>query len=103
MANLIKDLFHGKFLSEVKKVKNLPFLIYVASWALLVIYLSNTADKKAFVVSKLQIEVNDLTIKSTSIKTQLLDESKYSKIKKKAEELGLYQDKIPPKKITLSE
>jgi len=103
MANIIKDLLYGNFLSEIKKLKNLPFLIYVSLWALLVIYLSNTADKKAFIVSKLQKEVNDLSVKSTSIKTQLLDESKYSKIKKKVEYLGLYQDKIPPKKIVLSE
>jgi len=103
MSHIIKYLFHGKFLSEVNKVKNLPFLIYVALWALLVIYLSNTADKKAFISANLQKEVNDLNIKSTSIKVELLDESKYSKIKKKAEVLGLYQDKMPPKKIILSD
>ncbi len=97
----MKNLFHGKFLSEVKNVKNLPLLLYITFWVLLVIHLSNNSDKKALIVYKLQKEVNDLNIRSTAIKAQLLEESKYSRIKEKAASLNLYQDRIPPKKIII--
>jgi hypothetical protein len=88
---------------EVIHVRFLPQILFLSFLCLLYIGNRHYAEKKIRSISKLQEEVQDLRADYTTLKAEFMYESKQSEVAKRAQELGLKENKESPVLIEASE
>ncbi len=95
----IKPLLDGSFLSTESSTKELPFMVFLLF--LIILFISNTFWAQGTVrkIDKYKREVKELRIKSISVKSKLMDNTRLTQIADKVKNLGLVESMMPPKKI----
>lgn len=95
----IKPILDGTFLSKESAAKELPFISFLL--LLIILFISNTffAQNTARRIYKYKQEVKELRLKSISVKSKLMDNTRRTVIIEKVKDLGLIETLIPPQKI----
>jgi cell division protein FtsL len=101
----MKSLFKSLFDIEIKITKeNVPrlltFVLFVSS--LMIFYIGNKyySEKQVMKIDTMNKEIKELRAESITTKAELMNYSKLSEIMKRANELGLYELKDPPRKVS---
>jgi cell division protein FtsL len=104
----VKSIFKSIFDIELKITKeNVPrlltFVLFLSS--LMIFYIGNKyyAVKVVLKIDQANKEIKELRAESITTKAELMNYSKLSEIMKRANELGLYELKQPPRKVSNKE
>ena len=89
--------------SEVIHVRFLPQILFLAFLCLIYIGNRHYAEKKVKSITRLEQQVEDLRADYTTLKADLMYESKQSEVAKRAAELGLKESNESPVLIKTSE
>ena len=102
-SGIEKRLKLESYFEEGFPVKYLPKILFVMFLGLL--YISNThhAEKTVRRINNTQAEVEDLRADYTTMKSDLMFESKQSEVEKKVKALGIEERIEPPTKIAVEE
>ena len=96
LAKGISSVFSGTFLSNQKTLRHLPFVLFLATIALLYIANGYYADDKVREVNKLNNQLKELRTEYIYTKSELMFASKQSEVAKSALPLGLKEPLVPP-------
>lgn len=98
-ADSVRSFLGGAFLLNRKTVKQLPFLLFLASLGL--VYISNSyySEKNIRRTDKLQHELKELRYEYISTKSQLMQMQRQSQIAKMLAKKGIKESLVPPTKI----
>ena len=99
LAKGLSSVFSGSFLTNEKTLKHLPFILFLALVAIFYIANGYYADDKIREVNKISNQLKELRSEYISTKSELMFASKQSEVAKSAEQLGLKEPVVPPKKI----
>lgn len=99
LAKGLSSVFSGTFLTNEKTLKHLPFILFLALVAIFYIANGYYADDKIREVNKISNQLKELRSEYISTKSELMFASKQSEVAKSAEQLGLKEPVVPPKKI----
>ena len=104
----VKSLFKSLFDIEIKITKEnaprlLGFVLFISS--LMIFYIGNKyyAEKVVMKIDSMNKEIKELRAESITTKAELMNYSKLSEIMKRANELGLYELKSPPRKVSATD
>lgn len=102
MTKGIHGVIGGDLLSNHAVLRNLPFLIFLATLAMF--YIGNTyySEKTFKEIEKIKNELKELRYQSITAKAKMLDVCKQTEIAKKVELLGIKGTTTPPYKIFYS-
>ncbi len=102
MTRGLHDVIGGDVLSNHAVLRNLPFLIFLATLAMF--YIANTyyTEKTFKTIEKIKNELKELRYQSITAKSKMLDVGKQTEIAKKVELLGIKGTTTPPYKIFYS-
>ena len=102
MTKGIHGVIGGDLLSNHAVLRNLPFLIFLATLAMF--YIGNTyySEKTFKEIEKIKNERKELRYQSITAKARMLDVCKQTEIAKKVELLGIKGTTTPPYKIFYS-
>jgi hypothetical protein len=102
MTKGIHGVIGGDLLSNHAVLRNLPFLIFLATLAMF--YIGNTyySEKTFKEIEKIKNELKELRYQSITAKARMLDVCKQTEIAKKVELLGIKGTTTPPYKIFYS-
>lgn len=102
LSSYIKPLLDGTFLSKEKNAKELPFIGFILF--LVIIFISNTflAQNTVRKITRYKKEVKELRLKSISVKSKLMDNTRQTQVAQRVQNLGLHESLVPPKKIYVS-
>lgn len=98
-AGSIQSILGGSFLTKEKTAKHLPFLLFLAFLAIIYIGNSYYAEKKIRRIEKLQKELKELRYEHISTKSQLMQNSRQSKVSRSLANKGIKESTVPPGKI----
>src|SRR5690606_991850 len=96
-----KRLMLDSYFEEGFPVHYIPRILFVLVLGL--IYIGNThyAEQTVRKINRIQVEVEDLRADYTTLKADLMYDSKQSEVAKKVKELGLKESLIPPHKVVV--
>lgn len=78
-------------------------ILYVAGMAIIVIFSSHSADQKVMVISKLNERIKDLRSQHIDIRTQLMTQSKATRVSEEVKNIGLIESLQAPYKIVMQD
>lgn len=81
-------------------VSNIPFILFLASLAVLYIYNGHYADKLIRKISKTEKNIKELQYEYKSLKSEVIFRSKASELAKAVEPMGLKELRVAPLVIT---
>ncbi len=93
------SVMDGSFLTKDGIMEMLPFFFYLIGLALLLIFNSYHAEKKAREKEELRRELIELRIRYINTKSELMFITNQSEIARELEEKGLVESTIPPRVI----
>ena len=102
-ANGVQSILGGSFLTRKKTAKNLPFLLFLAFLAIIYIGNSYYAEKNIRRIEKLQRELKELRYEYVNTKSQLMQNSRQSKVATSLADKGIKESMVPPEKIFVEE
>ena len=94
----IKDYLTLDFSAETV-LKNLPFLVFLGFIGMLYIMNAHFSEKKLWQIQKYKDEIEELKWEYTSIKADLMFQTKQSEVAKAVEGFGLKNTTATPKRI----
>lgn len=100
---LRKFLRMDSSISEVIHVRFLPQILFLSFLALIYIGNRHFAEKKIRNISKLEVQVQDLRADYTTLKADLMYQSKQSEVAKHAQKVGLMSSNSSPILITVKD
>ncbi len=97
----MKSFIGGTILTDERVTRQLPFLLYLAFWAMLLIANRNWSEKTIRQVEILQDTIDELRSESITLSAKLMDASRPSEVARKVEQanIGLKEPVKPPRKI----
>lgn len=95
----VSEIIKGSFLADGRWNRHRLFVLWLALLALLSIYSGHMVEKKVLTLAALQSEVKDLNSEFTETRSRLMKLSMRSKVKHRAEAIGLVESKEPPIQI----
>ena len=97
----MKSFIGGTILTDERVTRQLPFLLYLALMAMLLIANRNWSEKTIRQVEVLQDTIDELRSESITLSAKLMDASRPSEVAKKVEQanIGLKEPIKPPRKI----
>ena len=97
----MKSFIGGTILTDERVTRQLPFLLYLAFMAMLLIANRNWSEKTIRKVEILQDTIDELRSESITLSAKLMDASRPSEVAKKVEQanIGLKEPVKPPRKI----
>lgn len=98
-AKGIQSFLGGSFLTREKTARNLPFLLFLAGLAIIYIANSYYAEKNIRQVEKLQKQLKVIRYEYITIKSDLMQNNRQSKVASNLEGRGVKESTVPPKKI----
>ncbi|MDP4266002.1 MAG: FtsL-like putative cell division protein [Bacteroidota bacterium] len=96
---LIDNLFGGRFFTNVKVMRQIPFVLFITLLALIYIANNNHSDKTVREIESIKKELKELRSEHISVKSELNKRSSQSEIASQLEETGLKESVVPPQKI----
>ncbi|NJM14098.1 MAG: hypothetical protein HC896_00750 [Bacteroidales bacterium] len=102
-ANLLKDIIDGSFLTQDYIVRQLPFVLFLATLAVLYIGNRYQAEKMLRHSLSLQNELKELRAEAITTASELMYISKQSEVARLVSERGLELEEStePPRRITI--
>jgi hypothetical protein len=85
-----------KYFQASTIVKNIPFILFVSSLAIVYIFIGHYADGLTRKISKLEKSVKELEYEYKCVKSDVIYRSKSSELSKVVEPMGLKELKAPP-------
>jgi len=85
-----------KYFQASTIVKNIPFILFVSSLAIVYIFIGHYSDGLTRKISKLEKSVKELQYEYKCIKSDVIYRSKSSELSKVVEPMGLKELKAPP-------
>lgn len=98
-ANSVRSFLGGAFLLNQKTVRQLPFLLFIATLGLFYIANSYYSEKNIRRTDKMQRELKELRYEYISTKSQLMQLQRQSQIAKMLAKKGINESLVPPTKI----
>ena len=97
----MKSFIGGTVLTDDRITKQLPFLLFLAFLAMLLITNRNWSERTIRKIEVLQDTLDELRSESITMSANLMDASRPSEVAKKVEEanIGLQEPVKPPQKI----
>lgn len=97
----MKSFIGGTVLTDDRITKQLPFLLFLAFLAMLLITNRNWSERTIRKIEVLQDTLDELRSESITMSANLMDASKPSEVAKKVEDanLGLQEPIKPPQKL----
>ena len=102
-AKGVQSILGGYFLTRKKTAKHLPFLLFLAFLAIIYIGNSYYAEKNIRRIEKLQRELKELRYEYVNTKSQLMQNSRQSKVATSLANKGIKESTVPPNKIFVEE
>lgn len=99
LAKGLSAVFSGTFLTNEKTLKTVPFIMFLATVAILYIAYGYYADKTIRETNKVANELKELRSDYISTKSELMFASKQSEVASVVDTLGLKEPVVPPMKI----
>lgn len=99
----MKSFIGGTILTDERVTRQLPFLLYLAFLAMLLIANRNWSEKTIRQVQVLQDTIDELRSESITMSAKLMDASRPSEVARKVKQanIGLEEPIKPPKKIVV--
>ena len=99
----VKSFIGGTILTDDRVTKQIPFLIFLAFLAILLITNRNWSERTIRKVEIIQDTLDDLRSESITLSAKLMNASRPSEVNRKVENanLNLQEPIRPPKKITV--
>lgn len=97
----VKSFIGGTILTDERVTRQIPFLIFLAFLAILLITNRNWSERTIRKVEVLQNTLDELRSESITLSAKLMNSSRPSEIAKKVENanIGLYEPVKPPQKL----
>ncbi|MFN3557176.1 MAG: FtsL-like putative cell division protein [Bacteroidales bacterium] len=92
-----RNLLNGSFLSKEKSADLLPFLLFLAFVAVLLIANTYYAEKKVREIERMRAEVTELRTIYISNKAELMYLSNQSEIARRLRDQGFVESTVPPR------
>lgn len=92
----ISEIIKGSFLADSRWNRHRFFVLWLALLALISIYSGHMVEKKVLTLATLQSQVKDLNSEFTETRSKLMKLSMRSKVKQRAEMVGLVESSEPP-------
>jgi hypothetical protein len=99
IAEFLRKILRGSFLTNARTTKNLPFLLMLALLGIIYIGNSYYAEKNIRKIENLQKELRELRYEYITTKSELMQRSRQSKIAKILAKKGIKESTVPPKKV----
>lgn len=96
------SILRGEFLVNERSVKYLPFLMFLASLAMVYIANAYYVERKVVKIQQLTKRVKDLHTNYVSVKADLMFSMKQTEIARKMQESGLMESVTPPNVIRIN-
>lgn len=97
----IAEVLKGSFLADSKWNRHRFFVLWLALLALVSIYSGHLVEKRVQQLAHLQAQAKDLSAEFTEVRSRLMRLSTPSKVRQRAQSLGLIDSKEPPVKILI--
>jgi len=85
----LKGILRGSFLGHPTILKNLPFILYLTTLAIIQIWAAHRAESNVRMISKKTIEINELESQYLESKSILMKMEQESSVQMRAKKLGL--------------
>jgi|TARA_B110000444_G_scaffold235119_1_gene245914 hypothetical protein len=85
----LKEILRGSFFGHPIILKNLPFVLYATSLALIQIWAAHRAESNVRTISKMTVQINELESQYLESKAKLMKMGQESSVQLRAEKLGL--------------
>ncbi len=103
LEQIKKMLSFKRMLTFSNIVSNLPFLLFVAGLSVFYIWNTYWAQQNIRTINQTTEEIKELRWEYMTTKSELMYESKQSRVAEKVDTLGLRELRTPPKKILTAE
>ncbi len=102
-ASGVKSFIGGTILTDNRITKQLPFLLFLAFFGIVLIMNRNWSERTIRQIEVLKDTLDELRSESITMAAKLMDASRPSEVAKKVEEadIGLQEPVRPPQKITV--
>jgi hypothetical protein len=99
----MKSFIGGTILTDDRITRQLPFVLFLAFWGILLIANRNWSGSTIREIQVLQEELDELRSESITLSAKLMDASRPSEVAKKVEEahIGLEEPVKPPQKLII--
>ena len=95
-----RSLLNGSFLTTEKSPDLMPFLLYLAFFAIMLIANTYYAEKKVREIERMRNEVTELRTIYISNKAELMYLSNQSEIARRLRDKGFVESTVPPRILT---
>ncbi len=100
-AKMVKAIYAKKLVPKNVIEASWKMILYVAAMAIVVIYSSHSVDQKVMVISKLNERIKDLRSQHIDMRTQLMTQSKVTRVSEEVKDIGLVESLQAPYKIVI--
>ncbi|MDX1285273.1 MAG: FtsL-like putative cell division protein [Draconibacterium sp.] len=99
----VRSFIGGTILTDERITRQLPFLLVLAGFGLLLIANRNWSEKTIREIEVIQDTLDELRSESITLSAKLMDASRPSEVAKKVEEaeIGLQEPVSPPQKLVV--
>jgi hypothetical protein len=98
----VYGFMRGSFLTDEAAFKNWRIIIFIVGLLLIMISSGHQADKKAILITDLNIKKRELREEYVNTSSRLERMEMESSVKKKVKSIGIEPSKTPPKKIKVT-
>jgi hypothetical protein len=101
----MKSFIGGTILTDERVTRQIPFLIFLAAFGILLITNRNWSEKTIRQIEVLQDTLDELRSESITLSAKLMDASRPSEVVKRVDEagIGLKEPVTPPKKLIVED
>lgn len=101
----MKSFIGGTILTDERVTRQIPFLVFLAAFGILLITNRNWSEKTIRQIEVLQDTLEELRSESITLSAKLMDASRPSEVAKKVDAagIGLKEPVTPPKKLIVKE
>ncbi len=98
-SGFISSILDGTILTKEKVESLLPFLLYSTALAIILIFNTYYAEKKAREVESIRHEIIELRLRYITTKSELMVLSNQSEIARNLKSRGIVESVVPPRKL----
>lgn len=102
VAKRVLSVLDGSFLTREAMLNNISYLLFLFVIGISYIANSQYAEGTVIAMERLNREIKDLRSEFISTKSELMFVSKQSKVAQSVAEMGIYESRVPPKKIVIT-
>ena len=101
----MKSLIGGTILTDERVARQIPFLLFLAAFGIMLIANRNWSEKTIREIEVLQDTLDELRSESITMSAKLMDASRPSEVVKRVEDagIGLQEPVRPPKKLIVED